>query len=123
VQTQVNGVLAPCTSTDPTLTAGIYQEDFTTTLSCATLLGARSGTRLFEWNNGQASSFTFNRAIVDVGGQTIVTFTGAIVSGEFQGATVLETVTFVSPDLLDCLAPPGITTLGPGAEVLDITVP
>ena len=119
----VTGIMAPCTSSDAGITAGNYQESFSTTLSCSTLLAGRTGTRVFHWSNGQSSTFTFNRALNNVGGQTTVTFTGDIVSGEFSGDTAVEQVTFVTPSTLQCLAPPGLTTLGPGPAVLIITAP
>jgi hypothetical protein len=121
VQVVVTGILAPCRSSDAGITTGNYTESFTTTLSCATLFSGRTGTRVFHWSNGRSSTFSFNRAINNVGGQTTVTFTGDIVSGEFAGDTVVEQVTFVTPSTLQCLAPPGLTTLGPGPVVLNIT--
>ena len=121
VQVVVTGILAPCTSSDAGVTASSYQESFATTLSCSTLFAGRTGTRVFHWSNGQSSTFSFNRAINDVGGQTTVTFAGTIVSGEFTGDTVVEQVVFVTPGILQCLAPPGLTTLGPGPVVLNIS--
>lgn len=121
VSGSVTGILAPCGSTNPAITAGNYQEDFTTTLSCSTLLAGRSGTRVFHWSDGQTSTFAFNRAINDVGGQTTVTFTGDVTAGEFAGDTVVEQVVFVTPSLLQCLATPGLTSLGPGPVVLSIS--
>ena len=56
-----------------------------TALSCGTLLGGLAATRIFNWSNGQSSTFSYNRAINDVGDQTTVTFTGTIVSGRFAG--------------------------------------
>lgn len=121
VHVSVAGILAPCGSSDPGLTSGNYNEDFTTTLSCSTLFAGRSGTRVFHWSNGQSSTFAFNRALNNVGGQTTVTFTGDITSGEFAGDTVVEQVVFVTPNLLQCLASPGLTGLGPGPAVLSIS--
>jgi hypothetical protein len=121
--TSVTGILAPCSSSDSAITSGNYQEDFTTTLSCSTLLAGRSGTRIFSWSNGHSSTFAFNRAINNVAGQTTVTFTGEITSGQFQSDTVIEQVLFVTPSLLECLLPPGLTSLGPGAVLLSIFKP
>lgn len=120
VHTTVNGILAPCTSSDPGITAGTYLEDFSTTLSCTTVLAPRAGTRVFRWSDGSSSTFSFNRALNDVGGQTTVTFTGAITGGRFAGDTAVEQVVFVSLSTLQCLAPPGVTSLGPGPAILTI---
>ncbi|KAG0211848.1 ATP-dependent DNA helicase sgs1 [Mortierella sp. GBA30] len=122
VKVVVTGILAPCTSSDSGITAGTYTESFTATLSCSSLLAGRSGTRLFRWDNGKTSTFAFNRALNNGGGQTTVTFTGDIVSGEFAGDTVLEQVVFATPSF-QCLAPPGLTTLGPGPVVINLTKP
>lgn len=121
VQVAVTGILAPCTSSNPAITAGNYQEGFSTTLSCSTLLAGRSGTRVFHWSDTRTSTFAFNRVLNNVGGQTTVTLTGDIVSGEFAGDTVVEQIVFVTPSILQCLAAPGLTTLGPGPVVLTIT--
>jgi hypothetical protein len=123
VHVDVTGILAPCGSSDSGITAGSYTESFMATLSCSTLFAGRAGTRVFTWSNGQTSTFSFNRALNNVGGQTTVTFTGAITSGEFQGDTAVEQVVFVTPSALQCQAPTGLTTLGPGPVVLNITRP
>ena len=123
VAVTVNGILAPCTSSDPAITSGTYLQNFTATLSCSTVFAGLAATRVFQWSNGQSSTFSYNRAINNVGGQTTVTFTGTIVSGRFAGATAVQQVVFVTPNTLQCLAPPGLTTLGPGASVLTITTP
>ncbi|MER5549514.1 hypothetical protein [Streptomyces sp. NPDC002589] len=123
VHVNVTGILAPCSSSDRGLTAGNYQESFDTTLSCATLLSPRAGTRVFHWSNGQTSTFSFNRALNNAAGQTTVTFTGEITSGEFAGDTAIEQVVFVTPTALQCAAPPGVTALGPGPAVLSLTHP
>lgn len=122
-QTAVTGILAPCASADadPGITSGNYQEDFSATLSCLTLLAGRSGTRVLHWSNGRTSTFAFNRALNNAGGQTAVTLTGDITAGEFTGDTVLEQVVFVTPSALRCLASPGLGSLGPGPVVLTIT--
>jgi hypothetical protein len=120
VNVTVHGVLAPCTSSDPDITSGTYTQHFTTTLSCATVLGGLAATRIFKWSDGQSSSFSYNRAINNVAGQTTVTFTGTIGSGKFMGDTAIEQVVFVTLNALQCLTPPGLTTLGPGPATLTI---
>lgn len=121
VHVAVTGILAPCTSSNPAITAANYTESFTATLSCQTLLAGRTGTRVFHWSNGQSSTFTFNRTLNNAGGQVTVTFTGNITAGQFAGDTAVEQVVLVSPNTLQCLASPGLTSLGPGPAVLIIT--
>lgn len=121
VHAVVTGILAPCTSSNPAVTSGTYGEDFHPTLSCLTLLSGRPGERTFHWSNGQTSTFAFNRVLNNAGGSTTVTFTGTITVGAFSGATVLQQVVFVTPNLLQCLAAPGLTSLGTGLSTLTIT--
>ncbi|NUR58397.1 MAG: hypothetical protein HOV87_06850 [Catenulispora sp.] len=121
VRTSVTGSLAACSSSDPGITAGTYREDFSASLSCATLLSGRAGTRIFRWSDGTTSTFAFNRALNNAAGQVTVTFSGSITAGRFTGDTVLEQVVFVTPNPLQCLASPGLTTLGPGPVVLSIS--
>ncbi|MFD7342380.1 hypothetical protein ACFV98_41475 [Streptomyces violascens] len=123
VHAGVTGLLAPCSSSDPHVTTGNYAESFSTSLSCTTLLSPRAGTRVFHWSSGQTSTFSFNRTLSNAGGQTTVTLTGHITSGEFAGDTAVEQVVFVTPSTLQCLAPPGLTALGPGPAVLSLTHP
>lgn len=123
VHVSVNGVLAPCASSDSKIKSGTYLQHFDATLSCATVLAGLAATRVFNWSDGESSTFSYNRAINDVLGQTTVTFTGTIVSGKFEGDTVFEQVVFVTPNALQCLAPPGLTALGPGIAVLGIGHP
>ena len=85
-----------------------------------TVLGGLAATRSFKWSDDQSSSFSYNRAINDVAGQTTVTFTGTIGSGKFAGDTGIEQVVFVTPNVLQCLTSPGLTTLGPGPAILTI---
>lgn len=123
VAVTVNGILSPCTSSLPGITSGTYLQNFPATLSCLTLLDGLSATRVFRWSDGTSSTFTYNRIINNVGGQTTVTFLGAITAGTFQGATAVQQVVFVTPNVLQCLAAPGLTVLGPGPSVLTITSP
>ena len=120
VHVVVTGTLTPCHSSDAGITAGGYQDNFAATLSCATLLAPRPGTRVVHWSNGRSSTFTYDSRINDAGGQTTVTFSGVITGGEFTGDRVVEQVAFVTPAAAQCLASPGLTTLGPGPVVLTI---
>jgi hypothetical protein len=76
---------------------------------------------VFQWSNGQTSTFTFTRELNDAGGQTTVTFTGTITSGEFAGDNAVEQVGAVTPSALQCANPPGLTTLGPAPATLTLT--
>ncbi|MFG1793601.1 hypothetical protein [Nocardia sp. NPDC049149] len=117
----VNGVLSPCSSSDPGIIAGSYSEQSSATLSCATFFAESSGTRVFRWGDGRSSTFAFDRAIKDAGGQSTVTLTGAVVKGEFVGSTVTEQIAFTTPRTTDCLISPGLAQLGPAKVALTIS--
>lgn len=119
VSVEVNGVMGPCASTDPGITAGTYAQKFTASLSCASLLEGLAATRAFHWNNGDSSAFTYNRALNNAAGQTTVTFAGTITGGEFSGATAVQQAVFVTPGAGDCLGH-GLISLGPGPTVLTV---
>lgn len=117
VNVTVKGTLTPCTG----VTSGSYLQSFTATLSCATVLAGLAATRVFHWNDGTSSTFSYERRINNAGGQTTVTFVGTITAGRFAGSSAVQQVVFVTPNTLQCLAAPGLTNLGPGAAVLTIT--
>jgi hypothetical protein len=116
----VNGDLAVCDSANASVVSGSYLQNFDATLSCSTLLAGLSATRVFHWSDGRTSTFSYNRTITDVGGETTVTFVGSIVSGEFAGDTAVEQVVFATLNTIQCLVAPGLSQLGPGVAVLTI---
>jgi hypothetical protein len=123
VSVTVNGTLSPCSSSDSGITDGSYLQRFTATLSCDTVLAPLAATRVFQWSNGRSSTFFYTRAVNNAGGQTTVTFQGTITSGEFSGDRAVEQVVLVTPDSAQCLAPPGLTTLGPSLAALSLASP
>jgi hypothetical protein len=111
VSTKLSSVFSPCVSPDdPTLTSGTLSLTFTTSQSCLDLPYAASGTKTYHWNNGQSSSFTFNAVAQNLGGQFVVVSTGTITAGQFAGSPAVEQITGPTAELLDCLAPPGLTS-------------
>lgn len=106
----LNAVMAPCVSPDaPTLTSGTQSLTFATIQSCLDLVPA-SGTKTYQWNNGQSSTFTFTAVKSNTGGQYVAVATGTITAGLFAGSTAVEQVTGPAPSPLDCLQPPGLTS-------------
>lgn len=118
VDVEVAGTLGGCVGA---VTGGTYGSRFPAVLSCATLLAQLDGTRTFHWNDRSTSTFTYRRILTNLGGQTLVTFTGTITAGRYAGATAVEQVVFASLDTLRCLTPAGLTTLGTGIAALTIT--
>jgi hypothetical protein len=101
---------SPCASlANPGLTAGHNHIVITGNFSCLGQVGSFNGTETITWNTGAHSTFTFTNTFATVGGQYVTTHTGAISEGQFTGDSAVETLTGPTLNLLQCLAPPGIT--------------
>jgi hypothetical protein len=109
----VNGVFISCTN--PAAPTGFYSETFTISASCLVPLEAASPTRIIVWGNPAAepSTFRYNVTETEVGGQLIVTSTGAITHGTFAPASAEQVVTLVTPNILQCLTIGISTVTGP----------
>jgi hypothetical protein len=101
-----------CVSTsDPTLASGSAVIDVTIPMSCLIFAVTGPRTETITWNNGQTSTLAFPGAVsVVAGAQFIHTSTGTVASGQFAGKTVIEQRVGPAPTLLNCLAPPGVTS-------------
>ncbi|MBD0745996.1 hypothetical protein BG418_30645 [Streptomyces sp. CBMA152] len=94
---------------------GITGASFTTqgsgTASCLT--GTVSSRTTYYWSDGRSSAVRNTGAIeVKPNGITVLVLTGTVESGEFTGATVVQTKTLLSTDLTACLTPQGLTSAG-----------
>ncbi|MGW0606850.1 hypothetical protein [Streptomyces sp. NPDC002640] len=79
-------------------------------LSCLNLGEPASGTETITWNDGTTSTYSYNQTVVDAGAVSTVTRTGSISAGKFAGATAVRVITNPNLEVLDCLAPPGVTS-------------
>ncbi|MGB3443479.1 MAG: hypothetical protein WBA97_32485 [Actinophytocola sp.] len=105
-----NTIYAPCVSASaPLVTAGANASAFQAPASCVDLPDIGSGTRTLTWNTGQTSTYNFISTTTHVGGNTVLTRTGAVTAGLFAGDTAVEVIVGPTVNLLNCLAPPGIT--------------
>lgn len=93
---------ASYTCTLPLLESVTRSASGTAVLSCADLLSPFPGTDVLHWGNGGTSNYSFTITVTTVNGITVVTKTGAITSGRYAGATVVETVNLGSLDLGAC---------------------
>lgn len=108
-----------CTSTDPTIVSGVIDVDATFFNSC--LANAEPVESTIQWNDGTASTLSILGIGVNVVGNVqVFTSIGSVISGRFQGDSVVLTNAFVTLDLLGCLAPGGLTKLE-GTSTLVIT--
>jgi hypothetical protein len=64
-----------------------------------------------QWNTGERSELSFTLYAVDVQGVlTVETYNGVVMSGKYEGATAVRTVTYVNTDFTGgCLSQEGIT--------------
>ncbi|MCE9672456.1 hypothetical protein LY474_32080 [Myxococcus stipitatus] len=76
-------------------------------LSC--LGGNASGLQTIRWNTGTTSTFQYSASSTIIGVTNIIQMTGTVVTGEFAGATAIETVIVQSPGLSSCLGLGGLT--------------
>ncbi len=83
-QTLSNCLLSPLTATNN------YQ--LTRDFSCTTFTGG-PGASTFTWSDGEQSTFTFNAVVVITNGTFIITQTGTITSGRYNGQSVIAAVT------------------------------
>ncbi|MEV0322460.1 hypothetical protein ACIBKX_37155 [Streptomyces sp. NPDC050658] len=71
-------------------------------VSCASLNGTQTGTRVINWSDGSSSTVSFTRLSEVVAGVLTVTVTGTVTSGAFEGGSLVQQMAgLVNP--LDCL--------------------
>jgi hypothetical protein len=112
----------PCASvSDPAITSAHFgPSTFPTTMSCLDLLSTRSGSTTITWNTGETTTFSYTVTRTNSAGQYVSTYLGTVTAGKFLGDTVSQTFAGVTPNLIGCLAPPGVTSES-GAAVLEVT--
>ncbi|WP_157549749.1 hypothetical protein [Nonomuraea candida] len=94
---------------DPDVFDGYTELQATVTNSC--LLNQLFGNALqtITWNNGQTSTLAVSEVRVIAAGTVTITGTGSVLSGRYVGHRVVQTTVIATPDVLECLAPPGVT--------------
>jgi hypothetical protein len=106
--------------THPSITSGAISTSATLTLSCAALTSGATRTRTIRWNTGETSEYTFTSTIdVQLGNHLLVTRTGSITAGKFNGATTAEEVDVVAYRD-NCVTTTGVLSYT-GTNVLTIT--
>ncbi|GEN08914.1 hypothetical protein SAMN05443572_10849 [Myxococcus fulvus] len=77
--------------------------------SCSDLLEIVPVTNQLTWNTGEVSTFRLTQVAVRADGPLFVLVqTGTVLSGKFEGATVVMNVTFSSTNLDACRSPEGL---------------
>lgn len=89
------------------------------TASC--LSGSVSNTTTYHWSSGHSSTVQSTGAInLKPNGITVLVLTGTVVSGLFEGATIVQTKTLLNSNLAACATPEGLTSVG-GPITLTVT--
>lgn len=93
-------------------------------ISCADLARAGAGRQVVTWNTTETSTVLMSQSHVSVqDATTLVTQTGKVLSGKFQGATAVRTTTFLSTDIDNgCRSDEGLTFLK-GPATFSVTYP
>lgn len=117
----VSGIFPTCT--DARAGTASYAETFTIPASCLALFDSGTATRSFAWGDPavEPSTFVYNVTSTVVAGQIVVTSPGLITGGAFAPASALQTVTLLTPNVLQC-ATTGVANVT-GPTLLAITQP
>lgn len=82
--------------------SGTHYSTNRTNRSCLQLLSSATVTWTIEWNTGHTSTVRANRVSNVAGAVFTNTFTGSIVSGQFAGRSMIETMTAPATDITLC---------------------
>ncbi|WP_342377044.1 hypothetical protein NVS55_37350 [Myxococcus stipitatus] len=93
-------------------------------MTCADLARAGAGRQVVTWNTAETSTVLMSQSHVSVqDATTLVTQTGKVLSGKFQGATAVRTTTYLSTDIdSGCRSATGLTYLK-GPTTFSVTYP
>ncbi|MGW4806892.1 hypothetical protein [Kitasatospora sp. NPDC004272] len=96
----------------PAITAGTISGGGTApNLTCAVLEQPSSGSSTVAWNDGTHSAYTYSTALgPGAAGTQLLTLTGTVTSGTFNGDSLVITVVFANADLTACDSPGGLTS-------------
>jgi hypothetical protein len=114
VEISVSGALGPCVGLPLDHTTGTYSFTGNGRLSC--IYEEVQGGGRIDWTNPQNSFSTFvvtGAISLRPGGLAVIILTGEIVTGDFQGSTLIsEFILAPGPaQTLECLSPQGVTTV------------
>ncbi|NOK16376.1 hypothetical protein [Corallococcus carmarthensis] len=108
-----------CNTSVPTLTSGSIHVSASFNNSCLANVGPSQAT--LQWNDGSASTFTFQGVGVNVvGNAQVFVSLGQVQSGRFAGDQVVLINSFLSTAFAACATPQGLTSLA-GSTTLTFT--
>lgn len=118
LQVTITASYSPCVVTGVSgITSGSVYSQVVRDLSCQTLLEKGQGTRVINWSNGQSSTFTYTSLINAVDGNYVITLTGNISAGLFEGQAAEDVVT------LNSLSQAGFLTACAGSGISSVSGP
>ncbi|NTX55350.1 hypothetical protein [Myxococcus sp. CA039A] len=114
-----DGTFGPCVGVPLSLLSASFVAEGTGTLSCVS--GTNRLDSQLNWSDGSVSHLDTSVLItVRPLGEVVATYSGTVVGGRFQGASVLITFVLAQTQALGCFTEEGVTaTVGP--TVLTIT--
>lgn len=105
VELDGTGSFGPCISlTRPELDNAEFELNATGQLNCITG-GNSEGNMRFQWNNGAITKVDYPLLALTIrpGGQTVAIVTGEVVSGPFDGGTMVFESNLLTDEAADCL--------------------
>ncbi|MCP3059017.1 hypothetical protein LXT21_09560 [Myxococcus sp. K38C18041901] len=120
----VSGCVTVLGSAVTSATLGSETPSLVRGLSCADLSRAGAGRQVVKWNTAETSTVLMGQSHVSVQeATTVVTQTGKVLSGKFQGATAVRTTTYMTADVeRGCHSPEGLKDLK-GPVTFSVTYP
>jgi hypothetical protein len=100
-----------CIAVGSRATAEEADLSFTANDSCTQLVIQSPMTETFNWNDGRTTTVSASGVEVRGLSNTVITYTGAVTSGEFSGDSFLETLTALNTAFADCSRPGGVGSL------------
>ena len=116
--------LATCTGiSDPPVTSLFLHTTATVSASCVAPLDGllTTYTPVYTWNTGDTSTIELTVTGSRAGAVQVITGVGEIIDGLFEGASAVFVHALPIPNVLDCLAPPGVTEIT-GPAMMTITL-
>ncbi|MFY1825513.1 hypothetical protein ACN47A_06345 [Myxococcus fulvus] len=119
IATSVSGTFGPCAGVRLTLLSASLSGGGTGQLSC--LAGSTQSTSTLTWNDGTTSIVSVSILVsVRPLGEVVVTYSGTVSSGRFQGADVLMVLVLAQTQVTGCFTDEGVTATA-GPVVLTLT--
>jgi hypothetical protein len=104
VELDINGTVTGCLPNGQNITGGQFHANSEGDINCLTG-GPSAGVFAFTWNTGQVTKASYPELTISLrpAGVTVIALTGEVISGPYQGGTMVLQITVFDFDLLACL--------------------